>query len=89
MDHDAAPRRARGLTGSVLMRLRITRQLSGVLDGVDLSRYRQGFVYDVGTTFAGYLLAMDAAVPLFDEPSRAADSATNRPARKPGEEPTT
>jgi hypothetical protein len=46
-------------------RLRITRTLSEAdeEDGVDLGRFKPGYVYVVGPTVAAYLLAIDAAVP--------------------------
>lgn len=47
------------------LRLRITRTLSEAdeEDGVDLGRFKPGYVYVVGPTVATYLLAIDAAVP--------------------------
>ena len=44
------------------MRVRITRPLSGSVDGIDISRFIEGCVYDVGTTVANYLLAQGWAV---------------------------
>ena len=49
------------------MRLRITQTLSGSVDGIDLSRFRQGLTCDAGTIVANYLLAQGWAVPA-DEP---------------------
>jgi CheY-like chemotaxis protein len=51
------------------VRVRITEPLSGSVDGIDLSRYNEGLVYDVGTTLANYLLAQGWAVPVTDEPN--------------------
>lgn len=50
-------------------KLRITRTLSEAEndDGVDVSRFKPGYVYLVGTTVASYLLAIDAAVPVADD----------------------
>lgn len=53
-------------------KLRITRTLSDADndDGVDVSRFKPGYVYLVGTTVATYLLAIDAAIPAAgDEPA--------------------
>ena len=44
------------------MRVRITRPLSGSVDGIDLSRFVEGLTYDVGTTVANYLLSLGWAV---------------------------
>jgi len=48
------------------MRLRITRQLSESIDGIQFSAFRAGYVYEVGSTIANYLLASDAAEPAED-----------------------
>jgi hypothetical protein len=45
------------------MRVRITRQLSGNIDGIQLGRFITGLTYDVGTTLGSYLLADGYAVP--------------------------
>jgi len=45
------------------MRVRITRQLSGNIDGIQLGRFITGLTYDVGTTLGNYLLADGYAVP--------------------------
>jgi hypothetical protein len=45
------------------MRVLITKQLSGSIDGIQLSRFIKGLTYDVGTTVANFLLAEGAAVP--------------------------
>jgi hypothetical protein len=49
------------------MRLRITRQLRDSIDGIQLSVFRPGYVYQVGTTIANYLLAIRAAEPVADD----------------------
>jgi len=46
------------------LKLRITRDLSGVVDGVDLSRFLQGLTYDVGTSIGNYLLCQGWAIPV-------------------------
>jgi hypothetical protein len=45
------------------MRVRITKPLSGSIDGIQLGRFITGLTYDVGTTLANYLLAEGLAVP--------------------------
>ena len=49
------------------MRLRITRKLSGSIDGIQLSHFEPGTLYEVGTSLASYLLALGAAEPVNDE----------------------
>ena len=49
------------------MRVRITKPLSGSIDGIQLSRFLIGLTYDVGTTLANYLLSMQVAVPVDSE----------------------
>src|ERR1700756_2390364 len=49
------------------MRLRITRQLCESIDGIQLSTFRCGYVYDVGTTIGNYLLAIGAAEVVADD----------------------
>jgi hypothetical protein len=49
------------------MRLRITRQLRESIDGIQFSAFRMGYVYEVGTTIANYLLATGAAEPVEDD----------------------
>ena len=46
------------------MRLRITGQPRGIVDGIDLSRFSQGLTYDVATAVANLLLAEGWATPL-------------------------
>jgi hypothetical protein len=45
------------------MRLRITRQLDGSIDGIHLEQFVPGQVYEVGTGLGSYLLSMEAAEP--------------------------
>ena len=45
------------------MRVRITKPISGSIDGIQLGRFVTGLTYDVGTTLANYLLAERAAIP--------------------------
>lgn len=49
------------------MRVRITRSLSGSIDGIQLDRFIPGFVYDVGTSIGSYLLSEGWAEPVVDE----------------------
>jgi hypothetical protein len=49
------------------VRLKITKQLSGSIDGLHLGRFAVGGVYDIGTSLGNYLLAMGAAEPVGDE----------------------
>jgi hypothetical protein len=49
------------------MRLRITRQLYESIDGIRLTSFRRGYVYEVGTTIGNYLLAVKAAEPVSDD----------------------
>ena len=64
------------------MRVRITRALTGDVDGIDLSKFVEGLCYDVGTTLANYLLAQGWAEPAAgDQP--AAVIPLNRTVRRP------
>ena len=49
------------------MRLKITRKLSGSIDGLQLSHFEPGAMYDVGTSLGSYLLATGAAEPVIDQ----------------------
>lgn len=51
----------------VCMRVRITRRLSGSVDGIPLGRFVTDGTYDVGTTLGNYLLAAGSAVPAESE----------------------
>ena len=50
------------------VRLKITRRLTGSIDGLQLSHFQVGDVYDVGTALGSYLLALGAAEPVLAEP---------------------
>jgi len=45
------------------LRVRITADLAGNVDGIDLSRFLRGLIYDVGTSLGNYLLCQGWAVP--------------------------
>ena len=49
------------------MRLRITRALSGSVDGIQLRQFEVGRTYDVGTSLGSYLLCEEFAEPVADE----------------------
>ena len=49
------------------MRVRITREMSGDLDGLRLDSLKIGDVYDVGMSLATYLMSCSFAVPVVDE----------------------
>jgi len=49
------------------VRLRISRQLGGSIDGIELNGFVVGLVYDVGMHLACYLLAEQYAEPVDDE----------------------
>ena len=52
------------------MRVRITRALTGSIDGIQLSRLTKGQGYDINTSLACYLLSEEVAEPaLNDEPA--------------------
>ena len=53
------------------MRVRITKTLTGSIDGIQLSRLSRGQVYDVYTSLACYLLSEEMAEPALndEEPS--------------------
>ena len=52
------------------MRVRITRTLTGSIDGIQLSRLSKGQVYDMNTSLACYLLSEKMAEPaLSDDPT--------------------
>ena len=49
------------------MRVRITREMSGDLDGLRLDSFKTGEVYDIGTSLATYLMSCGFAMPVVDE----------------------
>jgi len=60
------------------MRVRITKQLAGSIDGIQLSRLSKGHVYDVNTSLACYLLSEQMAEPAADDEPTVALPAENR-----------
>jgi hypothetical protein len=48
------------------VRLKITKRLSGSIDGLHVGRFRAGEIYEIGTSLANYLLAINAAEPVSD-----------------------
>jgi hypothetical protein len=49
------------------MRVRILVPMKGTIDGIDLTHFEVGQIYDVGTTLANYLLASGYARPVADK----------------------
>jgi hypothetical protein len=49
------------------MRIRITQPLDGSIDGIQLSRFRQGEIYDVSSSLGSYLLCERLAETVSDE----------------------
>ena len=69
------------------MRLRITREMCGNIDGVQLDHFKVGELYDVGISLAHYLMGCGFALPVVDErparlvllgPQDGAESVTDR-----------
>ena len=65
------------------MRVRITKTLTGSIDGIQLSRLSKGQVYDVYTSLACYLLAERIAEPAPENVPAAALAVENQLFRKP------
>jgi CheY-like chemotaxis protein len=65
------------------VRVRITRQLKGSVDGIDLSKFLEGLTYEVGTTLGNYLLAQRWAEPASQQDA-AAVLPLNRTIHRPG-----
>jgi hypothetical protein len=67
------------------VRLKITRKISGSIDGIQLQQFIPGQIYDVSTSFGSYLLAERAAEPVNDDPpspfTPARERADDRPPR--------
>jgi hypothetical protein len=63
------------------VRLKITRRLSGSIDGVQLSRFQPGTLYDVATSVGTYLLAIGAAESFIREAETDVDAAEVVPPR--------
>jgi hypothetical protein len=49
------------------MRVRITRQMAGSIDGIHLNHFEVGEVYDIGVSLAHYLMGCGFALPVIDE----------------------
>ena len=49
------------------MRVKITKPLSGSIDGIQLSRFVVGLTYEVRTALGNCLLAMGVVIPIDDE----------------------
>jgi CheY-like chemotaxis protein len=66
-----------------VVRVRITKNLRGAVDGIDLAKFLEGLTYDVGTTLANYLLAQGWAIPAAGE-EPAVVLPLHRTIRRPG-----
>jgi hypothetical protein len=55
------------------MQVHIISAMSGQIDGIDLTRFRVGSVYEVGTSLANYLMAAGSAEPVINEPPAAGE----------------
>jgi CheY-like chemotaxis protein len=64
------------------VRVRITRQPTESVDGIDLTKFLEGLTYEVGTTLGNYLLAQQWAEPV-TEGGPAAIFSLNRTIRRP------
>ena len=53
--------------GSDIVRVRIIRQLTGSVDGIELKPFQPGSVYEVSTTLGSYLLCVRVAEPAPDD----------------------
>ena len=49
------------------MRIRVLTPMKGFIDGLDLTQFRVGTVYDVSAALATYLMASCYAMPVTDE----------------------
>jgi hypothetical protein len=67
------------------MRVRITKALTGSIDGIQLSRLSQGHVYDVYTSLACYLLSEEMAEPASDDEPTAILPIENKMFERPAE----
>ena len=65
------------------MRVRITKVLTGSVDGIQLSRLSKGQVYDVYTSLACYLLSEQMAEPAPHEEPTAIRPVENEVFQKP------
>jgi len=57
------------------MRVRITRRMSGTVDGVSLDRFQSGATYEISASLATYLIVNGAATSV-DDPSEQAPART-------------
>jgi hypothetical protein len=65
--HESCSRPRRLYSWRETVRLKITRRLSGSIDGLQLAHFEPGEVYDVGTSLGCYLLAVGAAEPVREQ----------------------
>jgi hypothetical protein len=75
---------AESFPGRFKVRVKITRQLHGSIDGIQLTHFVKGRVYEVSPTFGAYLLTERAAEAVFDGNADARDRADERPSRQSG-----
>jgi hypothetical protein len=69
----------------IYVRVRITRELRGSIDGIQLTHFVPGEVYNVSASIGSYLIterAAEAVVDSFDPPADARDAAEDRPRRR-------
>lgn len=60
-------RRAAEVVSRLHVRVRITKRLTGSIDGIQLGRFKPGGIYDVTTSLATYLLCERMAEPIADD----------------------
>ena len=61
--------------------------IKGFIDGLDLTQFRAGNVYDVSSALATYLMASSYAMPVADEkPARVTPLDEDAPAERPGQD---
>jgi hypothetical protein len=71
--------------GSTIVRVRIIRRLTGSVDGIDLSPFQPGSVYELSTALGSYLLCVRVAEPAPDDsPSLAVPLGPRRMIPDPG-----
>jgi hypothetical protein len=88
----------RGRVAPDIVRVRIIRRLTGSVDGIELTPFQPGVVYDLSTTLGSYLLCVRVAEPAPDDSPAfamplgrvrtAADDLGPKPPAKPGAEGT-
>ena len=74
--------RYKPLQNGKIVRLKITHGLSASIDGLQLSRFQPGKVYDVETSVGTYLLAIGAAEPVIEEAATAGPAEVSATTRK-------